>query len=120
MAMLILGFTLLIFNILVPISSEIDLSKVDCSVMNAVWDKCPSPCPETCEFLSATCFNACGGPCVCRDDYVMDGDRKTCVLRSECPLDLRQRTVKWHFPITIKYFGSYILYNLTDSELVEV
>ncbi|KAH8321412.1 hypothetical protein KR074_003947 [Drosophila pseudoananassae] len=108
-------FSYLIPNILLITSSKIDLSKVDCSFLNATWESCPSPCPETCEFLSRTCPVGCGGPCACRDGYIMDGDRKSCVLRSQCPAGMKQRIVEWHYPITIKYFGFYRFLNLTDD-----
>ncbi|KAH8233237.1 hypothetical protein KR026_005858 [Drosophila bipectinata] len=106
-------FSYLISTILLINSAKIDLLKVDCSFLNATWEPCPSPCPETCEFLSRTCLEGCGGPCACRDGYIMDGDRKSCVLRSECPAGMKQRTVEWHYPITIKYFGCYRFLNLT-------
>ncbi|XP_050744210.1 accessory gland protein Acp62F-like [Drosophila biarmipes] len=100
-------------------SLELETTKIDCSA-NGTLQKCPSPCPETCEFLSASCFNKCGGPCVCKEGYIIDPDRRICVLKSDCPASMRQTTLRRHYPVNIEYFGSYILFNLTDYKSIEL
>ncbi|BFG06033.1 accessory gland protein Acp62F-like [Drosophila madeirensis] len=97
-----------------------DDAEVDCTV-NGTLAVCPPACPETCEFVSETCSDECGGPCVCREGYIIDGDRKICVLKSDCPAELKQTTIRRHYPVNIKYFGSYLIFNdTTDYKSWEV
>ncbi|EDW31590.1 accessory gland peptide 62F [Drosophila persimilis] len=101
-------------------SASPEQPEVDCTV-NGTLALCPSPCPETCEFLSETCTNECGGPCVCKEGYIIDGDLRICVLRSDCPVELQQTTIHLHYPVNIKYFGSYLIHNdSTDYKSWEV
>ncbi|KAH8245837.1 hypothetical protein KR038_004592, partial [Drosophila bunnanda] len=109
-----LKYTYLIFySILALASSKLDISNIDCSI-NGTLAKCPSACPDTCEFVSRTCIKKCGGPCVCKEGYIIDGDRHICVLKSDCPAEVRQTTVRRHYPVNIKYFGSSMLFNFTE------
>ncbi|KAH8254363.1 hypothetical protein KR032_009682, partial [Drosophila birchii] len=104
---------LIFFSILALTSSDLDISNIDCTI-NGTLAKCPTACPETCEFVSRYCSNKCGGPCVCKEGYIIDGDRHICVLKSDCPADLKQTTVNRHYAVNIKYFGSSMLFNFTE------
>ncbi|XP_022222738.1 accessory gland protein Acp62F-like [Drosophila obscura] len=97
-----------------------DESEVDCTV-NGTMAMCPSPCPETCEFLSEHCTVECGGPCVCKEGYIINGNLKSCVLKADCPAELKQTKIRLHYPVNIKFFGSYLIHNdTTDYKRWEV
>ncbi|KAH8284514.1 hypothetical protein KR018_002445 [Drosophila ironensis] len=52
---------------------------------NATTSFCSSRCEETCHYKSRGCSpRICGGPCVCRMGYIIDEQRKGCVLRRDC------------------------------------
>ncbi|XP_016992676.2 zonadhesin [Drosophila takahashii] len=63
---------------------------------NASMVRCAGVCPETCAFKSAKCPKYCGVNCVCKPGYVFNEDLQLCILKSECPQDIKQEVVETH------------------------
>jgi len=63
---------------------------------NATKARCAGVCPETCAFKSLKCPNYCGVNCICKPDYVFDEKLQLCILKSDCPQDIKQEVVETH------------------------
>uniref|UniRef100_G2J600 FI15785p1 n=2 Tax=Drosophila melanogaster TaxID=7227 RepID=G2J600_DROME len=63
---------------------------------NATMVRCAGVCPETCAFKSLKCPKYCGVNCVCKPDYVFNENLQLCILKTDCPLDIKQLVVETH------------------------
>ncbi|XP_039483829.1 uncharacterized protein LOC120446757 [Drosophila santomea] len=63
---------------------------------NASIMRCAGVCPETCAFKSLKCPKFCGVNCVCKPNYVYDEKLQLCILKSDCPQDVKQQVVESH------------------------
>ncbi|XP_017112467.1 accessory gland protein Acp62F [Drosophila elegans] len=66
------------------------IEKIDCTI-NGTQENCPTACPETCQSKGKeNCLLICGGPCVCKPGYIINRKIPACVLRSDCPKNVKQ------------------------------
>lgn len=81
-------------------------SEPDCTV-NGTYTECPTSCPETCKAKNRLCTRDCGGPCVCKEGYIIDNSIPACVLRTDCPAGVIQSDddSETEFVDNFPYFG---------------
>ncbi|KAH8242144.1 hypothetical protein KR026_006014, partial [Drosophila bipectinata] len=73
----------------VVLRTTMSIKNIDCTA-NGTAQECPTSCPDTCEFDPPVCFLDCGSPCVCKPGYIIDESIPACVLRSDCPKNVKQ------------------------------
>ncbi|XP_030387893.1 uncharacterized protein LOC115634369 [Scaptodrosophila lebanonensis] len=81
---------------------------------NGTISFCSSRCEETCKYKSRGCPpRICGGPCVCKQGYIIDEDLPGCVLRADCRV--QQLEVPSHEVTSLEQYGA----NYGNSSLLE-
>lgn len=87
---------------------SIGFSEPDCTA-NGTLVGCTTACPETCKTKNTNqpCYLACGGPCKCKEGYIIDTSIPTCVLRADRPAGIVQSQTEEENVFNFPNFSPY-------------